>query len=515
MALPPALRAALGLSEGAPASTRTDAAKRDPRGSASSREDGWSSILTGLGTTRDKRTSATFSADYVRDSEARDLWRSDDLAARAIEDYPAEMMRAGWDLSIQDDNADRAREISEAIGARAEDLGVDTALQTGLEWERAYGGAAIFPVGNDLAGDLSKPLNMARLGDVRDLPVFEPRELRAVKFYDDPLAPMFGRPMLYSLEPVMPRGGMSYKRRSTVIHESRLIIFPGIVVSRDTPTQWPGWGDNVLSRVAEVLRDFNMGFAAVSHILQDFAQAVVKIQGLADAVAADESKVIVGRMQVMDMSRSVARVIMLDAGGGDQSPEEFKRESTSVTGIPETLDRMIQRLAAALEEPVTMLMGVSPAGMNATGASDIDMWHKKVGRKQTKHLRPRHERLIKMLLSAKDGPTKGVEPERWCVTYRPLSQPTQAEIVATRKVQADTDAVYVGLGAPASSFFKSRFGGDEYSHDTKLDTSDLDLIAEAEQERAATPPSEAKPVGEYGAADDVTDDELEEALDGA
>lgn len=480
MAIPARVEAYL---RSAPATPAPDAGAR-PK---SRRGDGWTSLLTGIGTDRDKRTSATFGANFVLDTEARELWRGDDLATRAIEDYPAEMMRAGWELKIavDDDDADAqvARDDSEAMVARLEELDADLVVQKALEYERAFGGAAIMPVGNPGRTDFASPLPEGEgLLDIRALQVFEPRELQALTFYSDPAHPKFGKPATYRLQPTLPAGGFV---PSMVVHESRLIIFPGVQTSRGAITQYPGWGDNVLSRVSEVLRDFNLGFAAVSHILNDFSQAIFTIQGLHDAVANDEEDVIVTRMRLMDMARSIIRGIMLDAGGEGQPAETFHRETTSITGIPETLDRLMMRLAAALEEPVTLLMGRSPSGLNATGDGDLAFWYQRVGRKQNKDLKPRLSQLVQMLFRCTSGPTHGAEPENWSICFRPLTVATQASILADRKAQLEIDKMAAELGASADELLESRFGGDDFSFDTKLDFDSMKIMREAVAERAS------------------------------
>jgi phage-related protein (TIGR01555 family) len=491
--LPPDLAAALAQPSPAAAGARA----RQARG------DGWGSLLTGLGTTRDKRTSATFDGCRVSDAEARELWRGDDLAARAIEAYPAEMMRAGYEVTIQvDDNdeggADRARETAEALHTALEELGVDEAVHTALEYERAFGGAGILPVGNDQQAALDTPLDLKKLVDVRQLTVFEPRELVATQFYADPTKPKFGRPSHYRLQPIAVHG--AFQPSSVIVHESRLVIFPGIQVSRGARAQYPGWGDNVLSRIHEVLRDFNMGFGSASALLHDFAQAVYSIKGLHDAVASDEDDVIKRRMEIMDIGRSILRAIMLDAGGGGEAAESFHRESTSVTGIPELLDRLIYRLAAALELPVTLLMGMSPAGMNATGESDIVFFQKRVAQKQHRMLRPRLEQLIKIVFASKSGPTKGVEPAKWALEFNPLSQPTQKETAELRKLIADTDAVNINAGiySPEDAA-RSHYGGDKFNPEIKVDFEALETMRAAEEERALAMAEAASTVPQPGA----------------
>lgn len=469
----------------------------NPKGrpSRQSRRDAWSSVLTGLGTSRDKRTSVEFGSCVVTDIEARDLWRGDDLSAKAIEVYPDEMLRAGYDVSVQaedEEGADEARETSEATEEHLKRLNTDEAYRTALCYERAYGGAAIFPVINDSTGDLEAPLNEDQIPEVRRLVVFEPRELQPLTYYSDPLDDQYGRPEVYTLQPIGVAGGAASSSIRRV-HESRLIVFPGKRVTRAPLARTlPGWGDSELTLVRDIIRDFNAGFGSVNHLLQDFSQAVLAIKGLHNAVAADDPDFIANRVKALDMGRSVLRALMLDAGGAGESAETFQRVATPLTGVSDVLDRMIYRLAAALEMPASMLLGMPLTGLNPTGDGEIRMFYDRVARKQDRHLRPRLERLVELVFLSKSGPTSGVVPDKWCVEFCPLWQPSQKEVVDARLVQAQVDKVYaVDIGGlPVDDLMKSRFGGDGYSFDTKVDIGALDRVR-AQEEAAKVDADEA------------------------
>jgi hypothetical protein len=199
-------------------------------------------------------------------------------------------------------------------------------------------------------------------------------------------------------------------------------------------------------------------------LLQDFAQAVFRIKDLAELVATDRDDVVIKRAQLMDMMRSTVNGILLD------TEEEFERKTTSLAGFHELLQQLSLRLAAAADMPVTLLMGQAPSGLNATGDSDIRFFYDRVRGKQKTQLKPRLERLLKIVFNAKQGPTRGLEPENWSLKFNPLWQTTDKEQADTRNVQANTDKIYIDAGVVSpEEIAASRFGGDEYSYDTVLD----------------------------------------------
>src|SRR5688500_8906331 len=72
---------------------------------AATRQDGWSGALTGIGTSgMDKRLSHKFAVGTAFSyQELIEMWRADDLAARAIEGPPADAFRQGYEIVINDE----------------------------------------------------------------------------------------------------------------------------------------------------------------------------------------------------------------------------------------------------------------------------------------------------------------------------------------------------------------------------------------------------------------------------
>jgi len=460
--------------------------QKRPRG----RSDGWENLVTGLGTVRDKRTASAFYSCAVDDATARDMWRAEPIAARVIELIPKEMFRQGFSVAVKDEGA--GREVSEAIDEYLKRLDALRVFRLAKSMERAYGGAAILPATNDLQSSLASPLRPDQSVSVKALQVFEPRELQAERYYTDPRNPKFRKPELYRLNPINP-GGLA-TASNVLIHESRLIIFPGIRVSAEQPTgTFQGWGDSILTRVATTLRDFGSSMDSVAHLVQDASQAVYKIQGLAAAMAGDDEDIIKTRMEQLELCRSVLRGFMLDA-----EHEDFERKGTTFTDIPAVIDRLANFLAAATDIPVTILMGQAPAGLNATGDADTRFFYDRVSAAQD-DLTPLIEQLVRLIFLSADGPTRGKEPKKWSVEWTPLWQPSEKEVVETRAMQSEIDERYFNMGAlSATEIRQSRFGGDAYSLETTIDPELDEMVKEEAETDLTTPVPGTPPAGGTG-----------------
>lgn len=471
---------------------RKDAKKPDKKGLLA-RMDGWFSMLTGVGTsTYDKRLGQDFCADVVTPALARELWRGDDLAARAI-DLPADdMTRAGFDFTVQDDKSDEAnkekadaadsdsKKLQEEIEDDWKELGLIPKLKNALGFEGAYGGAAILIGAKDATEDLSQPLDLATVRSVDYLTVLEARELVPYFWYTNPQAPKYGEVSVYQLAPIgqgQSADGEIASATQILIHESRLAIFPGIRVSREDLAGTNGWGDGKLTRMWRVLRDFNIAWDGTGVLLSDFSQAVFKMKDLAILLGTqDGEETLQKRLRALELSRSICRAAVID------EEESLERQTTNVTGLAELLREYMSRMASAADMPVTRLFGTSPAGLNATGESDITLWYDRVSAMQEQKVIPHLEYITEILLAARKK-----KVGRFTITARPLWQPSEKEIVETRKVQADTDAIYMSNSVlSADEVAQSRFGGDTYSIETVVDFDDrAALEAELEKEEKA------------------------------
>jgi phage-related protein (TIGR01555 family) len=474
--------------------------KGAPRRFDSTRTDGWYSMLTGLGTpARDKRTSTGFCADVVPYEQALEYWRGDDLAARLVETVPNEMTREGWRFCVPDDaegnTEDYGVELSERVAEKWEALGVIGAVHQALCFKYAFGGGAIL-MGADDGQPLDQKLDLAKIKSFDWLTVFEPRELIAIGYYSDPRAPMFGKPALYQLTPVMsgaPAPGQPTTTPTIRVHESRLIIFNGTKVSnlRQRGT-WGDWGDSIFTRVSPVLRDFNLAWGSAGILVSSFAPAVFKIEDLHKIMSENNKELFQARMAAVALSQATAGVTLIDKN------EEYKREQTPVTGLADLLDRFSRRFAAAADIPFQVLFGESPGGINAGGASgdQIRMWYDRIRSKQVRDLMPGLKRLTLVLL-----PTLGGAPENWSIEFCSLWQPTEAEDAETRKKQMEIDTGYFGIGSLTSEEIRrARFSGDQFSYATRVITTEPDEPTEKEIEEyksGATPAVDpAAPAGE-------------------
>jgi 8-oxo-dGTP pyrophosphatase MutT (NUDIX family) len=231
------------------------------------------------------------------------------------------------------------------------------------------------------------------------------------------------------------------------VHESRLIVFEGAPTAQRERLINRGWSLSVMQRAYDVLRQFNVGWQAVENMMSDGAQGVWKMSGLTEMQSTDGGEAAIQkRIRDLDLYRSTVRAIVID---GDNPNESFERLSTSFDAIPAVLEKFMLRLAATVEIPVTILMGQSPAGMNATGESDFRWFYDRIRSQQTTMLSPRIRRLVQVWLRTRAGreamAASKADVKAVTIRFPPLWTDTPAAVADRQLKVAQTDQAYLTM----------------------------------------------------------------------
>lgn len=413
------------------------------------REDGWENCNTGFGTARDK-TMATHYAGFFQlgDAELEAIYHGDDMGARMINTVPEEMLRKGFFLGFGADakKSDKPGEsripVAPQDGAKLADDIEDEILKHNARekviegdcWGGLYGGSGLV-LGADDGLPAWKPLDLTRVRTLDFLQVIDRRYLFPESFYAT--GPKSGEPEIYMLG-----NANNFLNSPFRIHESRLILFRGARTSLQERRRRNWWDHSRLQRPYEVMTMFATSYKAISVLLTDGPQGVYKLKGLASLIGGQGLQKLNTRLEQIEMFRSVMRAIVVDA-----EAESFERAAFSFAGIPDVIQQLVLRMAAAAEMPATILMGQSPAGMNATGESDFRWFYDKIETRQRNYLAPRLKRLIEVICAAKDGPTNGEGIPKVKIEFEQLWRLDPLQESQRELAVAQRDQIYFNIGA--------------------------------------------------------------------
>lgn len=438
------------------------------------RLDGWTNEYTGAGTSRDRTAYGEFFPRWpLTEVQLSNLYHHDDVAGRAVDLLPKEMLRLPFEVKTKTEDVEN-EELDSQIVDKLEELGVRDKFRRAMIWGRLFGGAATL-IGADDRLSADEPLQPERAKDITFLYTIDKRQLQPYTLYTD-----VGNPKLGEVETYLLGFEGQADQPMVVIHESRLIMWPGAITGDRERVNNNYWDYSVLQRMYDVLRQFAESWQAVGSMLSEANQNVIKVAGLHDQTAAQGRELVQQRMQVMNLYRSVFGALVLDAGSGNEgeAEESFERFHTNFTGIHEILDKVMLRLSAAVQIPVTILMGQSPAGMNATGDSDFRWFYDTVGTEQENTLTPRVRRLVKTWFKTQAGPVDDVD--NLAVKYQPLWTPTPEQEAKRRRDISEADKNYVDMKAlRPEHVLKGRFRPEGFNADIVAD----DEAIEAANER--------------------------------
>jgi phage-related protein (TIGR01555 family) len=392
--------------------------------------DAISNLVTGIGTSRDKNSALFYCDDAPLPCDLLEaLFANNDLANTIVAKPVDDALRA-WFTVERTETDEEEDELAHDIQLELERLKARELMKEGATWGRLFGGGGV--ILRVKGGGLpAMPLRDEDVTEVLELIPFDRQDLTAYTWYGD------GRVQTYIWQPT-PIGGVT-AIQPTVIHESRMLMFGGMTTTRRRKQYNQGWDLSVLQRVYNVLKSFDSMWASTDAMFADASQAVFKMQGLIQSLAESDGEGredVQTRLAFMDMVRSSAKAIMLDAGdkANGSEPESFEVVERSTLG---TLDGVMQaymvRLATAARMPLTVLLGMSPAGMDATGDSDMELYFNTIDVYRADELQPPLLRLVKMLAQ-----TLGEDDvDDLKIVWPELSRPKPLDVATAEKMNID------------------------------------------------------------------------------
>lgn len=380
---------------------------------AARRGDGWVNEVAGLGTARDKSSAwryqpgISLGSDYAGMTLLAQAFVEDDVVQAVASRAPEAMMRDGFEVRR---GSEPVAAVNELLGG--DRLGAVAEIRAAATWERLLGGGVVL-IGAQDGRPKDEPLELASVTSLDFLRALDRRDV----------SPVSGRPGVYRL---------SFSGGSMLVHRSRLIMLRGRRLPDAEAQMRQGWGGGDVERAWDEIRDFHATWSAVRHLVVDGAQGVFQIEGLRDALGAGLEADLRARMEIIDRMRSVARALVLD------KDESFSRHALQVGGYADLLEKAFERLAMAAQMPVVVLVGMSPAGLSATGESDIRLWYDRVAITRALSVEPETLRLARIAAAA-----VGEDPRGISVHWPSLWQETEREAADTRRTSADADKAEV------------------------------------------------------------------------
>jgi phage-related protein (TIGR01555 family) len=400
-----------------------DLENKTPLAPAIRKADGWSNIVSGMGTAGDKRIHTTFTPDLMIPIEMLAATYMQDGLAASIIDLFADDLTREWGV-IENDPLDKDK--IGIITKEMERLDIKSGFNIAEKWARLSGGSLLI-IGAIDGKNPETPLNVKSIKSIEYTKVIDLSDILTsqCEFNTDLTSPEYGKIDTYSIGY---RIGNEFIQRR--IHASRCIPFfgkrvPQLHKGAGLSPEMRYWGMSELQPIWPYLRAYQDAFGAVSAVLNELVIGKYKFSDLDEMLAEDNGKRFQARMEAIETMKSILHGVML---GTD---EDYIRDTISLSGTSDVLDRFMMNVSAVTRYPVTKLFGRSASGLNATGENDQKNYYDSVRARQNSEW-PYVQKLVDMIAAWKG--IKEYTPFKW----NPLFQLTEEQKANVARIEAET-----------------------------------------------------------------------------
>lgn len=443
------------------------------------RADGYVNLMNKYGTQKDVSEGYRFQQEpIIPDDMLTQYYEGNGLFAKIIDTPAEEAIKHGFHLDGLKD-----AEIENFYVEALDELDWEETAMTCIKWARLFGGSIAVLLVNDGRG-LEEPLDWKNIRSIDDIRVYD-RSLIQPDYSsmfnyqaDDPFrtrGSRLGMPEYYDV---------FSKYGSFRVHDSRCLVFPnGTLPENTTNSIYQIWGIPEYVRINKAIRDAEVAHGSAVKLLDRSIQAVYKMKDLSAELATEEGEDrVLRRLQTIDMARGMLNSITIDSEGEDYDFRTFQ-----FGGVPDVIDTTCNYLSALTSIPQTILFGRSPAGMNATGTSDLENWYNYLERIQKRMIRKNLRYLLSIIFQAGVYTGEIDEVPNIKVKFNPLwslSDLEQADLEQKRatiqQTKATTAQIYVGMEAIDPSEVRKKLAdSEEFDVENMLDEVDeTDLFAD-------------------------------------
>lgn len=450
--------------------------KAEPEIKRSSALDSFSNALANLGVGGNNMLMAT---EYPITRLTRDynllnsLYRNSWIAKKVINTIPDDMVK-NWfaiNANLTPDQTDRYKQLERRTKLKPKIL-------EALYWGRLYGGAACLMLIEGHEDMLDEPLRYEDIlpDSFKGLMVLDRWSgvYPGLDLVGDISDQDFGLPEYYEIKGE--RGEQLIQR----VHHTRILRFEGRMLPYWEDAAEMYWGASEIEHIFdELVKRDNTSWNIAALVFQA-NMLVNKVDGLDQLIAMSDQQMQQDYFNLKSaMAKMRSNTSMMIIG----KDEEISSMQYSFSGLNEIYESFMLDIAGASEIPVTKLFGRAPAGMNATGESDLQNYYDMVAQNQEKQLRPILDRLLPIMFVSEFG----TYPEDLDIKFNPIqsmSNEDMANLVAkkTESIEKVYTAGIINQKIAMSELHEMSYTTDMFTNITQedIEAARVDFIDETD-----------------------------------
>lgn len=393
--------------------------------------DGFDNFVARLGLNNNNTLSAgTYEFNLITRNriQLEAAYRGSWIVGRVVDSVAEDMTRAGIDLQTAEADAD----IPEFKKAMTK-LQIWNSLAFLIKMGRLYGGAiGVLQIEGQ---DLSTPLDFDTIDEdqFQGIVVYDRWQLNPDLFDVIDSGPDIGLPKFYAVTTGATQSSPTAKSATGElrIHHSRCIRYTGIDLPFFQAITEMMWGESILERLWDRLISFDSATMSSANLIERANNRTIGIEGLREIIAAGGAaqRGLEAQFEMMREFQTNEGMTLLDKN------DDFKTTSYSFAGLSDLMLQFGQQLAGASETPLVRLFGQSPAGLSATGESDIRMYYDTINAQQEAKLRSGVGVILKVIWRSTFGKET---PEDLNFEFTPLWQMSEKDKSEIGKANAET-----------------------------------------------------------------------------
>ncbi len=355
-----------------------------------------------------------------RPRELEYMYRGSWIVGVAVDAVADDMTRAGVDFGSAVDPV-----VTGEVNGAMDDLQFWQSVGDVIRWSRLYGGAiGIMLIDGQ---DTATPLRIDTVGEDSFkgiLPIGRWELMPTVNDLVTDFGPELGKPKHYMIGPNAPA------LQNRKVHHTRVIRMDGVRLPYFQRQAEQGWGLSIVERMFDRLTAFDSATTGAAQLVYKAYLRTVKVEGLRQILAAGGAaeEALAKNVEAIRRFQSSEGLTLIDA------KDEFETHAYAFAGLDDVLLQFGQQLAGATGIPLVRLFGQSPAGLNATGESDIRLYYDGINAQQKRSLRVPVSRLLDVLYRSTTGRPP---PDAFGYEFNPLWQLSETEKSTIAKEVSD------------------------------------------------------------------------------
>lgn len=359
------------------------------------------------------------------------LYRSHWIIGKIIDSIPEDMCKNWITVKTQ-----MAPDEKERFTKLQRNTRIKRDIIKALKWARLYGGSGAVIIIEGHEHILNEPLNYDEImpGSFKGLIIGDRWSgiTPSNETIEDVTSPEFGLPEYYEWH--------SDNGESTRVHHTRILRFIGRELPLIERYSELHWGASEVEVIFDELKKRDNTSWNIAQLVFMANLRVLKMNDLGELLAIGDTQAQTELYNTLTSQNELMNNMSLQVMDKD---DEFQNYQYSFGGLSDIYQNFMLDIAGAAEIPVTKLFGRSPAGLSATGESDMQNYYDMIGLKQSSQLEPALDKLMPIMVMSEFG----YIPDDFDYEFNPLAERSEDELaeIVNKKVTAINDVFNSGI----------------------------------------------------------------------